>query len=62
MLRIAFWIFILFLALSFFGISIQEIVNSPTGQENLHYLSYLFVTGLYWLNGYFRHVLGFFGK
>lgn len=41
MLRLVFWIFILFLALSFFGISIQAVVNSPTGQANLAYLLYL---------------------
>ncbi|MFA7302170.1 MAG: hypothetical protein WC030_00260 [Candidatus Paceibacterota bacterium] len=34
MLRLIFWIAVLLLALSFFGISIQAIINSPTGQEN----------------------------
>ncbi len=38
-LHLAFWSFVLFLALSFFGISIQAIVTSPVGQANLLYLS-----------------------
>ncbi len=55
LLRLLFWIGILFLALSFFGISIQSIVNSPIGQANLTYLSDLvapvaqFITEL-WLS------------
>ena len=38
-LRTIFWALVLLLALSFFGISIQAIVNSPMGQANIHYLS-----------------------
>lgn len=38
LLHFVFWVLVLFLALSFFGISIQTIVNSPVGQENLAYL------------------------
>ena len=41
LLRLLFWIGVLFLALSFFGISIQSIVNSPIGQANLTYLTNL---------------------
>ena len=41
LLRLLFWIGVLFLALSFFGISIQSIVNSPIGQANLLYLTNL---------------------
>jgi hypothetical protein len=37
-LKLAFWIVVLVLALSFFGISIQAIVNSPAGQANFAYL------------------------
>lgn len=48
MLRLVFWAFILFLALSFFGISIQAIVNSPAGQENLSYLLNLFNQFVQW--------------
>lgn len=39
LIRLLFWISVLFLALSFFGISIQSIVSSPIGQTNLTYLS-----------------------
>lgn len=41
MLKLIFWLFVLILALSFFGISIQTIVNSPAGQENIHYVGNL---------------------
>jgi len=49
MLRLILSIIILILVLSFFGISIQAIVNSPAGQANFSYLSSLFVTGWQWL-------------
>jgi len=42
LLKLAFWTFVLFLALSFFGISIQNIVNSPIGQANLNFLTDFF--------------------
>lgn len=38
MFRTIFWVFVLLLALSFFGISIQAIINSPAGQANLNYI------------------------
>lgn len=41
MFRIIFWTVIVVLLLSFFGISIQSIVNSPVGQAN-----FAFVGGL----------------
>jgi len=41
MLRTIFWILVLLLALSFFGISLQAIVNSPAGQANFAYISSL---------------------
>ena len=49
LLRLAFWTIVLFLALSFFGISIQAIVNSPAGQANLAYLAALFSPAWQWL-------------
>ena len=42
LLRLVFSVFVLFLALSFFGVSIQAVVNSPAGPENLTYLFNLF--------------------
>ncbi|MBI4065918.1 hypothetical protein HY412_01870 [Candidatus Kaiserbacteria bacterium] len=38
MLNLIFWVFVLILGLSFFGISIQAIINSPAGQANFGYL------------------------
>ena len=45
-LRLIFWAFVLVLGLSFFGISIQSIVMSPTGQANFSYL-FSFVTKMW---------------
>ncbi|MGH7174863.1 MAG: hypothetical protein ACREGR_00705 [Minisyncoccia bacterium] len=42
MLKLLILIVIGVLALSFFGITIQSIVNSPAGQENLAYIGTLF--------------------
>jgi hypothetical protein len=41
MLRLLFWIAVFVLALSFFGISLQAIVTSPAGQENIGYVLHL---------------------
>ena len=38
MFSLIFWIFILFLSLSYLGISIEGIISSPAGQENFGYL------------------------
>ncbi len=37
-IKLVVWVFVLLLALSFFGISIQTIVSSPTGQANFNYI------------------------
>ncbi len=41
MVKTFFWGFVLFLALSFFGISLKAIIQSPTGQENLAFVAQL---------------------
>lgn len=41
MFNLIFWIFVLVLGLSFFGISLEAIINSPAGQANFGYLLYL---------------------
>jgi len=51
MLKLIFWIVILVFALSFFGISIQAIINSPTGQANIHYIFNLVGQGWQWIVG-----------
>lgn len=44
--------FVLVLALSFFGISIQKIVESPAGQANIAYVYHL-LSGLWdWIVGF----------
>ena len=52
-----FWVFILFLALSFFGISIQAIINSPAGQANFGYLMSLLSEGWQWSIQWIRPAL-----
>lgn len=54
LLKLAFWLAVLFLALSFFGISIQAIVASPAGQANLHYLLDLFSRAYLWSTQWIR--------
>jgi len=53
-LKLIFWIFVLVLAFSFFGISIQAIVNSPAGQANFAYLSQLFSQFWHWATFWIR--------
>ncbi|MFZ1075127.1 MAG: hypothetical protein WAN50_02025 [Minisyncoccia bacterium] len=49
MLHLIFWTLVLLLALSFFGISIQSIVNSPAGQANFAYIYHLCLIGWQWI-------------
>ncbi|MDP2655581.1 MAG: hypothetical protein Q8P17_03550 [bacterium] len=51
MFKLIFWLFVLILALSFFGISIQAIINSPAGQENISYVFNLLAQGWQWIIG-----------
>ena len=48
MFRLIFWLFVLFLALSYFGISMEQIINSPAGQQNLAYVQSLMVLAYHW--------------
>ena len=41
MFHLLFWIVVGVLALSFFGISLQSIIESPSGQENFGYVWHL---------------------
>lgn len=52
--KVVFWIFVFVLALSFFGISIQTIINSPAGQENFNYIIHLLSQGWQWLTSFAR--------
>jgi len=49
MVKTVFWGFVLFLAISFFGISLKAIIESPAGQENLAYLAQLATAFWHWL-------------
>jgi len=45
MLSLLFWAFVLVLGLSYFGISLQAILGSSTGQANIAYLYNLLLQG-----------------
>jgi len=47
MLRIIFYIVVLVLALSFFGISLQSIIHSSAAQANFSYLWQLITDGFH---------------
>ena len=49
MIRTVFWAFIFILALSFFGISLQAIIESPAGQANIHYVVTLATSLWQWI-------------
>ncbi len=49
MFKLIFWVFVLFLALSYFGISVEAIIGSPAGQANLAYLLHIFFQSWQWL-------------
>ena len=55
MLRLILIIVVGVLALSFFGITIQSIVNSPAGQANFAYIWQLLVLGWNWLVTFLAH-------
>lgn len=59
MFGLIFWIFVLFLGLSYLGISVQEIMNSPAGQANLAYLQTLLSQALQWLTPYIDQARAF---
>ncbi len=56
MFKLIFWMFVLFLALSFFGISIQKIIDSPAGQANLAYIVQILTQAWQWLAVYLQRL------
>jgi hypothetical protein len=56
-LRVIFWIFVLVLALSFFGISIQAIITSPAGKANFAYIYQLLTEVWQWITSSIRPIL-----
>lgn len=61
MVKLIVWIVIGLLALSFFGVSLKNLVNSPTNQENVSFLTQLLQQGwntmLSWLHAILDPVL-----
>ena len=54
MLNFLFWVFVLILALSYFGISIEAIIQSPAGQANFAYLGHLLSQLWQWIQTYIQ--------
>jgi hypothetical protein len=52
LLHLIFWGAVLFLGLSFFGISVEKVIESPAGQANLAYITYIGISFWHWLLGY----------
>ncbi len=59
MLRVIVGVIVLVLILSFFGVSIPGIVDSPIGQENFGYLRDLAIAGWQWLIDLGNTLIGF---
>lgn len=55
MLHLLFWVFILILGLSYFGLSIETILNTPAGQENLAFVMRLLSDLWQWIVTYAQH-------
>lgn len=45
MVRLIIWVIVGLLALSFFGISLEALYNSPTNQENISFIGKLLAEG-----------------
>ncbi|MFI5260336.1 MAG: hypothetical protein ACHQU0_00895 [Candidatus Paceibacteria bacterium] len=56
-LRLIFWMFVLVLALSFFGISLQAIITSPAGKANFAYIYQLLLQVWQWITASLHPVL-----
>lgn len=61
MIRIIIFVVVLVLILSFFGISLRGVVESPAGQENISYVWALFLVGADLLISAWWNLLGLFG-
>ena len=62
MLNLILWIIIFVLGLSFFGISLEAIVNSPAGQANFAYLLFLLTELWQWLVVQAQHLIQVLGQ
>lgn len=64
MFKLIVWIIVALLALSFFGISLQKLVEGPTAQANFHFLFDLLLQGwdmiVAWVSGLGQSFRNFF--
>ena len=60
MVRFIIIVAILILALSFFGISIRAIVESPTGHDNFAFIGHLVSNGWHIIRSWFDVLVGIF--
>lgn len=57
MVRLIIWVVVGLLALSFFGVSLQALVENPTNQNNLQYLGSMLEQGWDYLVAFFETLL-----
>lgn len=64
MIKLIIWIVVGLLALSFFGVSLRALIDSPVMQENLSFLIGLLQDGweaiVAWLEGVWAAIVGIF--
>jgi hypothetical protein len=56
MVHLIIWVVIGLLALSFFGISLRGLIESPTSQENFNYLWFLLEHGWDYIVAWFHSI------
>jgi hypothetical protein len=57
MIKLLVYIIVALLALSFFGISLQKIVEGPTAQANFHFVFDLAVLGFQYIVIWIQHLV-----
>lgn len=61
MAHLIIWVIVGLLALSFFGVSLQALVENPTNQNNMTYLANLLSDGWNLISAWFEATFGFLG-
>jgi hypothetical protein len=57
MLRLIFWVVVLVLILSFFGISLRTLAASPATQENFAFVWQLVISGVHLILSYLENLV-----
>ena len=62
MIKTLIWVAVGLLALSFFGVSIRALYESPTNQDNLSFILTLAHTGWVMISDWFSHIPTLFNE